>query len=57
MVVLNKNETAQNVNLNRFINMLAPYHSGNEIISGKHLTLEKTLVVPAMQAMIIECKK
>lgn len=57
MVVLNKNETAQNVNLDRFVNMLAPYHSGNEIISGKQLSLEKTLLVPAMQAMIIECKK
>jgi len=56
MVVLNKNATSQTLNLDRFRKLLSQHHIGEEIITGKPISLDQLLQVPAMQAMIIDCK-
>jgi glycosidase len=56
MVVLNKNSTAQILNLERFRNLLNQHHVGKEIISGNQISLEKSITISAIQAMIIDCK-
>ena len=56
MVVLNKNEEAQKLDPNRFKKTIAISTKGIEIISGKSISLDGPFQVPAMSAMIIECK-
>jgi len=56
MVVLNKNEEAQKLDPNRFKKTIDISTKGIEIISGKSISLDGPFQVPAMSAMIIECK-
>ena len=56
MVVLNKNKEKQMLELDRFSEILQPGTPAREIISGKTLTLDKQLEVPAKTPMILEVK-
>ena len=56
MVVLNKNTTSQTLQLDRFRNLLNQHHTGKEIITGHQISLDTPIPLPAMQAMIIDCK-
>lgn len=56
MVILNKNTIPQTIYLDRFRNMLNQHHNGEDIISGQPISLDKDITLPAMQAMIIDCK-
>ncbi|MBS3807629.1 MAG: glycoside hydrolase family 13 protein [Bacteroidales bacterium] len=54
MVVLNKNEEKQMLELDRFSEILQPGTPAREIITGKTLDLEKQLEVPAKTPMVLE---
>jgi hypothetical protein len=54
MVVLNANESDQEIELSRFSEALKNFKEGKEIISGNNFTLQKTLNIPAKSSMIFE---
>lgn len=54
MVVLSKNAKEVKLDLSRFKQSLGKASQGKDIISGKQLTLQKSLSVPARSPMIIE---
>jgi len=54
MVVLNKNEAAQNINLSQFSEMIGTAQQGKNIITGDNVALTGTLSVPAKTPLIIE---
>lgn len=56
MVILNNNDTDQQLELSRFAESLHGYTSGRDIISGSRFTLSKSITVPAKKSMIIELK-
>ncbi|MFN7117908.1 MAG: glycoside hydrolase family 13 protein [Saprospiraceae bacterium] len=53
MVVLNKSEKAQTLDLGRFAESLSGYSKGKDVISDKNITLDKTLSVPAKTPMVL----
>lgn len=57
MVVLNNNENTQNIDLGRFTESLNGFSKGKEIISGKEVSLQNSLSVPAKTPMVIELIK
>ncbi|MGF7140342.1 glycoside hydrolase family 13 protein [Roseimarinus sediminis] len=57
MVIISKNEEEKNINTSRFTEIMSPYSSGREIITGKQINQLETINVPARSAMIIELKK
>jgi len=56
MVVLSKNKEQKTLDTSRFAEMLKNCTSGKDVISGMNISDLKSLVVPAMSAMIIELK-
>jgi neopullulanase len=56
MVVLNKNENDQDLDIQRFSQGLANYKAGADVLSGKHYSLQGNLTAPARQALVIELK-
>ncbi len=56
MVVINNNQEAQELHLNRFTEMIKGITSGKDIISDKEVSLENTLKVEGKLSMIIELK-
>ena len=56
MIVLNKNEKTISLSTQRFRNMIGESNTGTDIITGKQLSLENTIDVSPMSAMIIDCK-
>jgi neopullulanase len=54
MVVLNKNTTEQTLSLDRFSEMLQGVKAGTNVMDGRKIPLEKTLVVKAMEGMVLE---
>ena len=54
MVVLSKNKQAFDLDLSRFSEALGNATKGKEILSGKSISLEGSLTVPAMTPMVIE---
>ncbi len=54
MVVLSKNEKDMTLDLSRFAEIIAGNESGTEIISGKRIQFDGSLVVPARSPMIID---
>ncbi|WP_100077316.1 glycoside hydrolase family 13 protein [Chryseobacterium camelliae] len=56
MVVLNNNETEQKLDLKRFAESLDGFSGGKDIISGKDISFQGSLSVPAKSSTIIELK-
>lgn len=56
MVVLNKNEQAQTLDLRRFAEMIHNVSSGEDIVSGKSFALKDKLTVPAKTPLVLELK-
>ena len=56
MVVLNNNDKEQTLDVNRFKESLGASTNGYEVLSGKEVSLQSGLVVPAKSSMIIELK-
>jgi hypothetical protein len=56
MVVLNNNDKEQTLDVNRFKESLGASTNGYEVLSGKDISLQSGLVVPAKSSMIIELK-
>ncbi len=56
MVILNKNNSPQVLNTERFSEIMGGYKSGREIITSAEVGNLKEIKVPAMSAMIIELK-
>jgi glycosidase len=56
MVIINRNSQDINLDLSRYEEVLQGKSSGTEIISGRNVTLDNTLNVPANDPMIIELK-
>ncbi|MDF2931761.1 MAG: alpha-amlyase [Chryseobacterium sp.] len=56
MVVVNSNEKDENLDLKRFSEAIKTSTKGNEVTSGKEISLENNLTVPAKTSMIIELK-
>jgi hypothetical protein len=54
MVILNKNEEAYTLKLDRFREMLGQVFSGKEIISGETISLRETITIPGPGPMIVE---
>ena len=54
MVILNKNETAQTLNLDRFAEMLDGVNNGKDILSGVTFELKSQLELPAKAPLILE---
>jgi len=54
MVVLSKNEEAITLDLDWYREGLGDAKNGKDIISGKSVSLEKELIVPAKSPMVIE---
>jgi len=56
MVVLNQNEEAQTLELDRFAEMLHSVSGGKDVISGKSYELKEKLTVPAETPMVLELR-
>ncbi|WP_227977335.1 glycoside hydrolase family 13 protein [Capnocytophaga felis] len=56
MVIINKNEEQQNIDLNRFAESLKGFTKGKDIISGKEFQLQKSLQIAGKTSMVIELK-
>ncbi len=54
MVVLNKNETATPLPLERFADLIGNARSGKDVMTGQTHSLDKTLTVPRKTAMVLE---
>ena len=57
MVILNNNEKEQVLDLKRFTESLNKVQKGKDIISGKELSLQSTITIPAKTSLIIELQK
>jgi len=57
MVMLNKNAKAVDLPLARFAERVAPGQSGRDVLSGKPLTLGRSLAVPARSPLILEISR
>lgn len=57
MIVLNKSDKAQSLDLARFTESLSGYTKGKDIISDKNITLDKTLTVPAKTPLVLVLEK
>ncbi|MDA3816117.1 MAG: glycoside hydrolase family 13 protein [Prolixibacteraceae bacterium] len=57
MVVLNKNEEEAAISTIRFQEIIEPYNSGNEVISGRVLNNLSNINIPAKSAIIVELMK
>jgi glycosidase len=57
MVVLNNNEKEQTLDLKRFAESLTNVQNGKEIISGKEISLQNNITIPAKSSLIIELQK
>ncbi len=53
MVVLNKSDKAQTLDLTRFSESLSGYNKGKDVITDKNITLDKTLTVSAKTPMVV----
>lgn len=53
MVVLNKSENTQTLDLAHFTESLSGYNRGRDVISDKNITLDKTLTVPAKTPLVV----
>jgi len=56
MIVLNKNSTSQELQLDRFSEMLNGFSDGTDVLSGKTYDLENTLTIPALSPLVLELK-
>ena len=56
MIALSKNKKTVDLELDWFKEALGDASEGREVISGKMISLEKKLAVPAMSPMVIEIK-
>lgn len=56
MVVLNKNETAKDLSLPQFAEMLEGVKTGKDVISGKDYKFDNKITVPEKSALILELK-
>ena len=56
MVVINNNPESQELDMNRFAEMIKGVKSGTDIISDKMVSLENKLIVEGKSSMIIELK-
>ncbi|OYQ42248.1 glycoside hydrolase family 13 protein [Flavobacterium aurantiibacter] len=57
MVVVNNNKEAQTLDLTTYNESLAGYRTGQEIVTGSKLEINKSLSVPAQDVLIIELQK
>jgi glycosidase len=57
MVVLNNNEKEQSLDLKRFAESLSNVQNGKEVISGKEISLQNKITIPAKSSLIIELQK
>jgi glycosidase len=57
MVVLNKNETETTLSTQRFNEILYPYASGTEIISGKEINDLSNITIPARSVFIVDLNR
>ncbi|MFZ4435709.1 MAG: glycoside hydrolase family 13 protein [Flavobacterium psychrophilum] len=57
MVVMNNNSTPQKINLSRFHEQIQGYQSGQEVINGNSISLDKELEINPKSALIFELKK
>ena len=56
MVVINNSKEAQALDLSRFSDMIKKHKSGLDIISGKMISLERTLTIDSKKSFILELK-
>jgi len=54
MIVLNKNSTSQELQPDRFAEMLKDVTYGADVLTGKTFELENSLSIPALSPLIIE---
>lgn len=57
MVIINNNEKDQSLELKRFAESLNGFAKGKEIISGKEISLQNNMNIPAKTSLIIELEK
>ncbi|MDX1941741.1 MAG: glycoside hydrolase family 13 protein [Saprospiraceae bacterium] len=57
MIVLNKNEQNQTLDLSRFAEIIKDYKKGKDIISDQEFMLDKTLSVPAKTPLVLVLEK
>jgi hypothetical protein len=57
MVVLNKNEAETTLSTQRFNEILYPYASGTEIISGKEINDLSNITIPARSVFIVDLNR
>ncbi|MDC8100854.1 glycoside hydrolase family 13 protein [Chryseobacterium rhizosphaerae] len=57
MVIVNNNEKDQTLDLKRFEESLKGFSKGKDVISGKELTIQNSVMVPAKTPLIIELEK
>ncbi|MDH5034114.1 glycoside hydrolase family 13 protein [Chryseobacterium cucumeris] len=57
MVAINNNEKDQTLDLKRFAESLNGYTKGKEVISGKEISLQNSMNIPAKTPFIIELEK
>lgn len=57
MVVLNNNEKEETLDLKHFAESLNDISKGKEVISGKEISLQNSLTIPAKTSFIIELQK
>lgn len=57
MVVINNNEKETTLDLKRFAESLNTTSKGKEVISGKEISLQNSLTIPAKTSLIIELQK
>lgn len=56
MVILNKNNSEVTLDIKRYSQMIPERFEATEIITGKPVTVQQTLQVPAHTPMILELK-
>ena len=56
MVALNKNDKPMTLDSSRFAEVIGGKSSGKNVLSGKPMNIEKTITLPAKQALILEIK-
>ncbi|MDR3024805.1 glycoside hydrolase family 13 protein [Chryseobacterium sp.] len=57
MVIINNNEKDQTLDLKRFTESLNGFTKGKEVISGKEISLQNSMNIPAKTPLIIELEK
>jgi glycosidase len=56
MVALNKNDKPMTLDSSRFAEVIGGKRSGKNVLSGKPMNIEKTITLPAKQALILEIR-